>query len=250
MFPRLLELGPVTVYSYGVLLAAAYLLALYYAVRRARAVRPRRRPRPRPGHLHHHLRPSSAAKLLLLIVDFDYFRQHPAEIWTLARSGGVFYGGLIVALRWSAFWYMRQAPAARLADRRRHRAGHRPGARRRPPRVPAGGLLLRQADDAAVGRHVHRPVRREQRRHAAPRGAAPDAALRRRRGVPDPPDSPAATEKSGGGAPGWTFWVYILLYADLPVRRSSSSAATRADSRWGSRRRSSSRWCSCRCRSS
>ena len=47
------------------------------------------------------------AKLLLLIVDFDYFRRQPAEIWTLARSGGVFYGGLIVAFA-VGVWYVRK----------------------------------------------------------------------------------------------------------------------------------------------
>src|SRR5438067_427787 len=36
MYPRLLELGPVTVYTYGVLLAAAYLLGLRLAMARAK----------------------------------------------------------------------------------------------------------------------------------------------------------------------------------------------------------------------
>jgi phosphatidylglycerol---prolipoprotein diacylglyceryl transferase len=37
MFPRLLELGPVTLYSYGLLLALAYLAGLRLALVRARA---------------------------------------------------------------------------------------------------------------------------------------------------------------------------------------------------------------------
>ncbi len=37
MYPRLFELGPVTVYTYGVLLAAAYLLGLKLAMVRAKA---------------------------------------------------------------------------------------------------------------------------------------------------------------------------------------------------------------------
>ena len=32
MYPRLFELGPITVYTYGVLLAAAYLLGLQFAL--------------------------------------------------------------------------------------------------------------------------------------------------------------------------------------------------------------------------
>src|SRR5688500_15158443 len=45
------------------------------------------------------------AKLLLLVVDFDQFRQSPGELLSLARSGGVFYGGLILAVL-VAFWYI------------------------------------------------------------------------------------------------------------------------------------------------
>ena len=38
------------------------------------------------------------AKLLLLIVDFDKFRQNPRELLTWSAPAGVFYGGLIAAV--------------------------------------------------------------------------------------------------------------------------------------------------------
>jgi len=106
MFPRLLEIGPLTVYSYGVLLAAAYLLALFYAVRRATAMG---LDGDRVLDLGIYIIISAlvGAKLLLLIVDFDYFRRQPAELWTLARSGGVFYGGLVLAF-FVSLWYVRK----------------------------------------------------------------------------------------------------------------------------------------------
>jgi phosphatidylglycerol:prolipoprotein diacylglycerol transferase len=44
------------------------------------------------------------AKLLLLVVDFDQFSS-PREWLNLARLGGVFYGGLILAVA-VAFWYI------------------------------------------------------------------------------------------------------------------------------------------------
>ena len=50
---------------------------------------------PKPGL-------SLRAKLLLLVVDYDQFRSSPAELLSLARSGGVFYGGLILALAFVA----------------------------------------------------------------------------------------------------------------------------------------------------
>src|SRR5713226_3799123 len=47
------------------------------------------------------------AKLLLLVTDFQTFKNDPRELLTLARSGGVFYGGLIVAVT-VALWYIRR----------------------------------------------------------------------------------------------------------------------------------------------
>jgi phosphatidylglycerol:prolipoprotein diacylglycerol transferase len=106
MFPRLLELGPLTVYSYGVLLAAAYLLGLQLAVRRSRRYG-LDGDRVLDLGIYIIIAALIGAKFLLLIVDFDYFRRQPAELWTLARSGGVFYGGLILAFL-VAIWFIRR----------------------------------------------------------------------------------------------------------------------------------------------
>jgi phosphatidylglycerol---prolipoprotein diacylglyceryl transferase len=97
MFPRLFELGPITVYTYGVLLAAAYLFGLQLARVRARA---RGLDANRILDLGIYIIISAliGAKLLLLITDFRTFSSNPRELLTLARSGGVFYGGLILAV--------------------------------------------------------------------------------------------------------------------------------------------------------
>jgi phosphatidylglycerol---prolipoprotein diacylglyceryl transferase len=106
MYPRLLELGPVTVYTYGVLLAAAYLLGLKFAMTRAKA---RGLDDARVLDLGIYIIISAlvGAKLLLLITDFRTFTSDPRELLTLARSGGVFYGGLILAVI-VALWYIRK----------------------------------------------------------------------------------------------------------------------------------------------
>lgn len=97
MHPILFDLGPVTIYSYGVLLAAAYLAGLWLATRRAKAAG---------------LDPTKVldlgiwviiaalvgAKLLLFIVDLEQFTSSWQEFTVLLRSGGVFYGGLIAAI--------------------------------------------------------------------------------------------------------------------------------------------------------
>ncbi len=106
MYPRLLELGPVSIYTYGVLLAAAYLVGLWFAAGRARA---RGLDGNRVTDLGIYIIISAlvGAKLLLVVVEFDHFRRDPAEIWTVLRSGGVFYGGLLLAVG-VAFWHIRR----------------------------------------------------------------------------------------------------------------------------------------------
>src|SRR4026207_472815 len=96
MYPRLFELGPVTVYTYGVLLAAAYLIGLKLAMVRATA-RGLERHRALAPRIYIIISALIGAKLLLLATDFRAFTSNPRELLTLARSGGVFYGGLILA---------------------------------------------------------------------------------------------------------------------------------------------------------
>ena len=105
MYPKLLELGPITVYTYGLLLAAAYLLGLQLA--RVRASR-RGLDGNRVLDLGIYIIISAlvGAKLLLLVTDWSSFKADPRELLTLARSGGVFYGGLILAVV-VALWYIR-----------------------------------------------------------------------------------------------------------------------------------------------
>jgi phosphatidylglycerol:prolipoprotein diacylglycerol transferase len=107
MHPRLFELGPITVYTYGVLLAAAYLLGLKVAMMRAKS---RGLDAVRILDLGIYIIVSAlvGAKLLLLITDYQSFRADPRELLTLARSGGVFYGGLLLAVA-VALWYVRRA---------------------------------------------------------------------------------------------------------------------------------------------
>src|SRR6187402_792558 len=97
MHPILFEIGRFPVYTYGVLLAAAYLLGLQFALARAR------RAGLDPNRVMDLgiwiiISALVGAKLLLLIVEWDTYGQNPRELITLVRSGGVFYGGLIVAV--------------------------------------------------------------------------------------------------------------------------------------------------------
>ena len=93
MYPRLFEIpelfgiGPLTIYTYGVMLAAAYLAGLQLAIVRGR------KAGLDAGRLldlgvYIVIAALIGAKLLLLFVNFSYFRNNPEEILVLARSAG------------------------------------------------------------------------------------------------------------------------------------------------------------------
>jgi phosphatidylglycerol:prolipoprotein diacylglycerol transferase len=131
MYPRLFEIGPITVYTYGLLLALAYLGGLQLALVRARQ---RGLDPTRIMDLGIWIIVSAlvGAKLMLLLVEWDHFSHNPSELLSLAQSGGVFYGGLILAVG-VALWYLwrHKMPAAATAGR-----PICPGASRSPTRFP------------------------------------------------------------------------------------------------------------------
>ena len=104
MHPILFEAGGFPVYTYGVMLAAAYLLGLQFALVRARA---RGLDPNRVMDLGIWIIVSAlvGAKLLLLVVEWDTYTRSPSDLLTLVRSAGVFYGGLILSVA-VAVWYL------------------------------------------------------------------------------------------------------------------------------------------------
>jgi phosphatidylglycerol:prolipoprotein diacylglycerol transferase len=96
MYPILFEIGGWPVYSYGVLLALAYLAGLQVAVIRARR-QGLDATRVMDLGIYLIIAALIGAKLMLVVIDFDYFRRNPREMLSLVRAGGVFYGGLIAA---------------------------------------------------------------------------------------------------------------------------------------------------------
>lgn len=106
MHPKLFDLGPISIYSYGLLLVSAYLIALQLGVSRGRA-HGLNGDRMMDLGIASIVSALVGAKLLLFVVDFDHFTASPAELWSLVRSGGVFYGGLMLAVV-VALWFMRR----------------------------------------------------------------------------------------------------------------------------------------------
>jgi len=209
MHPILFDFGRFTIYSYGVLLAAAYLLGLQLALTRAR----RRGLDPqRVMDLGIWIIVSAlvGAKLLLLVVDFRQFTANPREFFGLVRSGGVFYGGLIAGVG-VALWYMRRhrmplwtttdvfAPGIALG----HVVG-RLGCLMagccfgRPTSVPWAITFRDPAAAANVGTPLGVPLHPTQLYEAGAEALILAILL--------------VLERRGRPFPGRTFWTYMLLY--------------------------------------
>jgi phosphatidylglycerol---prolipoprotein diacylglyceryl transferase len=210
MYPILLELGPLTVYTYGVLLAAAYLLGLKLAMVRAKS---RNLDQTRILDLGIYIIISAlvGAKLLLLVTDFRTFTDNPRELLSLARSGGVFYGGLILAVS-VALWYIRRiglplwttcdvfAPGIAL--------GHVVGrlgclfagcCYGKPTSVPWAITFTDPFAATNVGTPLNVPLHPTQLYEAGAEALILLLLL--------------GTERRGRPYPGRTFWLYILLYS-------------------------------------
>ena len=91
--------GEVTIYSYGVLVAIGVLLALFYARHfgRQTGIDP---DRVWNLGIYMVLAALILAKVWIVVVEGDYYWQHPREIFARGtlQSGGTFYGGLIGAI--------------------------------------------------------------------------------------------------------------------------------------------------------
>ena len=217
MYPKLFELpwtiphfGTITIYTYGVLLAAAYLMGLQFSLTRAKA---RALDPTRVMDLGIYIIISAlvGAKLLLLVTDFQTFKSNPAELFNLLRVGGVFYGGLIVAVA-VALLYIRKvglplwttcdvfAPGIAL--------GHVVGrfgcffagcCFGKPTNVPWAITFTSPFAAANVGTPLNVPLHPTQLYEAGAEFLILVFLL--------------ATEKSGRKFSGRTFWLYMLLYA-------------------------------------
>src|ERR1039458_5335910 len=97
MYPEIFGLS--FLHTYGVLVAVALLVALWLAGRLSRQAGLNPSAVTDLG-LYCALAAIGGAKLMMFLVDFSYYTQHPGEIFSLStvQAGGVFYGGLIAGL--------------------------------------------------------------------------------------------------------------------------------------------------------
>ena len=184
--------------------------------------------RARPRHLHHHRRArrreAAAARRRLRPLP----REPGASCCRSSRSGGVFYGGLIARGRRSrsGICARHRLPLWTTCDVVRARAS-------RSATSSAGWAASWPAAATARPTDVpwaitfHESSRRGERRHAAGRAAASDAALRGGRRAGHPRRAALLTERRGRPFPGRTFWATCCSTRSR-ASSSSSTAAIRA----------------------
>jgi phosphatidylglycerol:prolipoprotein diacylglycerol transferase len=210
MHPILFEIRGFPVYTYGVMLAAAYLLGLQFALRRARrlGLDPNR-----VMDLGIWIIVSAlvGAKLLLLVVEWNTYSRSFSDLMTVLRSAGVFYGGLIVAVL-VAMWYMwrHRMPLWSVSDvfAPGIALGHVIGrvgcffagcCFGRPTDVPWAVTFRSEYAERYVGTIVNTPIHPTQLYEAGANLVILGALL--------------VAERRGRPFPGRTFWGYMLLYA-------------------------------------
>lgn len=108
MFPHLFEIGGFRLPTYGVMVALGFLAALWITGRlaRERGLDPEKLTNL---GVYGALAGLAGAKVLMFFLEFRYYASNPGEIFTMAtlQAGGVFFGGLIAALAFGA-WYIRR----------------------------------------------------------------------------------------------------------------------------------------------
>jgi len=116
MFPVLVRFGPLTIHTYGFLVALGVGLGLWFLAVQAKKYG-LDAPRIVDAGFYIILISLLGAKLVMLLGNFSYYMQYPGELVSLARSGGVFQGGLVFGATF-ALWYFRRRriPTWKVAD--------------------------------------------------------------------------------------------------------------------------------------
>jgi len=116
MFPILIEFGFFKIFTYGLLVATGFLVAILLASSRAEK---EGLDSQKVLDLCFYVMVSAllGARLLYVIVEYRYFLDSPLEIFKFWKGGLVFYGGLILGVLIS-LWYLKrnQMPMWKTAD--------------------------------------------------------------------------------------------------------------------------------------
>jgi len=116
MHPVLVKIGPLTVHTYGFMMAVAVGMALWFIYVQAKKAG-LDAPALLDAAFYTIIFSLLGAKLILFLGNISYYLSSPKELLSLAKSGGVFQGGLTFGVIF-ALWYFRRKkiPTWKTAD--------------------------------------------------------------------------------------------------------------------------------------
>ena len=106
MFPILFHIGGFTVHSYGLFIAAGFLLGIGLAVKEARR---KGIPADKILDLSFYIILSAilGSRLLFALINYPHYLEHPLDFFKVWEGGLVFYGGLILSFL-TGLWIIRK----------------------------------------------------------------------------------------------------------------------------------------------
>jgi len=106
MFPVLIKIGPLTIHTYGFLIATGFLVALALALREAKKT-------DIPNEyiidigFYALLSGIIGSRLFFVLTNWQHFSEHPIDMVKIWEGGLVFYGGMLFALP-TVIWYAKK----------------------------------------------------------------------------------------------------------------------------------------------
>lgn len=106
MFPVLIRIGPLTIHTYGFMIASAFLLGLWLALRQAAK---EGLPKEKITDIGFYALFSGivGARIFFIATNWPHFSDHPVDMIKIWEGGLVFYGGVIFALP-AVLWYAKR----------------------------------------------------------------------------------------------------------------------------------------------
>jgi phosphatidylglycerol:prolipoprotein diacylglycerol transferase len=116
MFPVVFRIGPITFHTYGLMMALGVGFGLWFVYVQSKK-QGLDAARVVDAGFYTILVSLAGAKLVMFVGNFSYYTRYPSELLSLARSGGVFQGGLAFGIVF-ALWYFhkRRLPTWKLVD--------------------------------------------------------------------------------------------------------------------------------------